>query len=420
MHDPVRTLTRCRSTPKRKMVRPGLSIALTLLAAVLLGPTAPSNGQSAGDIDERLGTATRKLEKKRRAATVLTTDINRYNRRINSLQQNIDTVSKRVDRLTELQTREQAELDTIRGDLRHQRARLGRLRQRLNVARKTLADRLVELYEAPKPDLVTIVVTANGFTDLIERAEFLQRIADSDRQITLTVRAARDDAQALTARLDKAENRQTLITERVETRREAVASSKQQLVNARTGLARARGRKQTALQSVRGSAREIASEVKTLRRAQARIERQLRAAQTGNTGSLPAGPLPKSDGQMIWPVNGPITSPYCERRSYESCHPGIDIGVPEGTPIRAAASGRVVLMQPTAASGGYGNYTCVQHTATLTSCYAHQSRFGTTLGATVTKGQTIGYVGNTGHSFGAHLHWEVRINGTITNPLNYV
>ena len=77
---------------------------------------------------------------------------------------------------------------------------------------------------------------------------------------------------------------------------------------------------------------------------------------------------------MIWPVNGTITSPFCERRSYEACHPGIDIGVPEGTPIRAAAAGRVALMQPTAQSGGYGNYTCIQHTATLSSCYAHQQR----------------------------------------------
>lgn len=123
---------------------------------------------------------------------------------------------------------------------------------------------------------------------------------------------------------------------------------------------------------------------------------------------------------MIWPVTGPITSPFCERRSYEACHPGIDIGVPEGTPIHAAAAGRVVLMQPTSASGGYGNYTCIQHTATLSSCYAHQSRFGTTAGASVSQGQVIGFVGNTGHSFGAHLHWEVRINGAITNPLNYV
>jgi murein DD-endopeptidase MepM/ murein hydrolase activator NlpD len=56
----------------------------------------------------------------------------------------------------------------------------------------------------------------------------------------------------------------------------------------------------------------------------------------------------------------------------------------------------------------------------MSTCYAHQSRFGTSMGASVSKGQVIGYVGNTGHSFGAHLHFEVRINGAPVNPANYL
>ena len=74
------------------------------------------------------------------------------------------------------------------------------------------------------------------------------------------------------------------------------------------------------------------------------------------------------------------------RRAWEACHPGIDIGVPAGTPIRAAGVGRVVLMQPESASGGYGNFTCVQHTASMSTCYAHQSRFATSMGASVRAG----------------------------------
>ena len=89
---------------------------------------------------------------------------------------------------------------------------------------------------------------------------------------------------------------------------------------------------------------------------------------------------------MIWPVNGPITSPFCESRAWESCHPGIDIGVPAGTPIRAATAGKVVLMQSEGVSGGYGNFTCIQHDGSLSTCYAHQSRFGTSLGAQVSPG----------------------------------
>jgi murein DD-endopeptidase MepM/ murein hydrolase activator NlpD len=71
-------------------------------------------------------------------------------------------------------------------------------------------------------------------------------------------------------------------------------------------------------------------------------------------------------------------------------------------------------------TGGYGNYTCVQHTSSLASCYAHQVRYGTSVGANVSKGQVIGYVGNTGNSFGAHLHFEARVGGSPVNPMNYL
>ena len=98
-------------------------------------------------------------------------------------------------------------------------------------------------------------------------------------------------------------------------------------------------------------------------------------------------------------------------------HAGVDIAVPAGTPIRAAKSGRVILMGPT---GGYGNYTCVGHGGGVSTCYAHQSRFGTSVGANVSQGQVIGYVGCTGHCFGDHLHFEVRVGGAPVNPMGYL
>jgi murein DD-endopeptidase MepM/ murein hydrolase activator NlpD len=77
-------------------------------------------------------------------------------------------------------------------------------------------------------------------------------------------------------------------------------------------------------------------------------------------------------------------------------------------------------MQSEYESGGYGNYTCIDHGGGLSTCYAHQSSFATSVGAQVSQGDLIGYVGNTGHSYGAHLHFEVRINGAPTDPLGYL
>jgi len=156
--------------------------------------------------------------------------------------------------------------------------------------------------------------------------------------------------------------------------------------------------------------------VASLRDQQRKIQAKLAAA----AGTPVLGPVRPGSGGLIWPVNGPITSPFCEARAWESCHPGIDIGVPSGTPIRAAAAGTVVLIQSEASSGGYGNFTCIQHTGALSTCYAHQQRFAVTMGQHVAQGQVIGYSDCTGRCFGPHLHFETRINGAVVNPLNYL
>ena len=170
----------------------------------------------------------------------------------------------------------------------------------------------------------------------------------------------------------------------------------------------------------------------------AAVERQLREAASGATAddgvspgapsdaevrralkqmeaSLRAGPVRRGGGDLIWPVRGPLTSPFGMR--WGRLHAGVDIAAATGTPIHAAATGRVILMAPT---GGYGNYTCVKHAGPVSTCYAHQSRFGTSRGASVRQGDVIGYVGNTGHSFGSHLHFEVRIDGRPVDPRDYL
>ena len=71
-------------------------------------------------------------------------------------------------------------------------------------------------------------------------------------------------------------------------------------------------------------------------------------------------------------------------------------------------------------TGGYGNYTCIQHTGSMSTCYAHQSSIGVSGGQSVSQGQVIGSVGSTGNSSGPHLHFEVRINGTPVDPMGYL
>jgi murein DD-endopeptidase MepM/ murein hydrolase activator NlpD len=138
------------------------------------------------------------------------------------------------------------------------------------------------------------------------------------------------------------------------------------------------------------------------------------------TPSTPAVPPFGAVTALAWPVHGPVTSPFCQRRAWEACHPGVDIGVASGTTILAAADGRVVLVQSTESSGGYGNFTCLQHTSALSTCYAHQERILVHVGETVSRGQPIGISDCTGRCYGPHLHFEVRLDGRVVCPAPYL
>jgi len=393
-----------------------VAVPVVLWATLPLGSTAATSSQ--GKLDELNGKIDRtrdRIGRKKGAEKTLSSDIAQYTSRINRLQSKITTLAGREEVLQRDLDAKRAELESLRGELRSERARLVRLQRRLREARATLSTRLVELFKADKPDILTVVLGSTDFADLLERTEFIRRISDQDRQVILLVRSAKADAVDTEAHLAKLETRQQKVTAIVQSRRDEIAAVKGELVGTRVGYAKTRAGKTAALSKVRADRSDLQENLEAMEAQSAKIAEKLRVAQ----GNPAAGPVKQGSGQFIWPVNGPISGVFGESRPGH-LHAGLDIAVAEGTPIRAADSGRVVLMQGVGSSGGYGNFTCVQHNATTSTCYAHQSRFGTSMGADVSKGQVIGYVGNTGHSFGAHLHFEVRVNGTPVNPASYL
>ena len=402
--------------PRRLLLLPCALAALVcaLWAALPVGSGAVSNQEKLNDLQGKIQATQGKIGRKKGTERVLSQDIARWTSKIRRLEGRIGGLQQRQNLIQADLDGAQGQLDRTRADLRLQRARQVRLKARLAEGRRILATRLIERYQQDTPDLVSVILSSKGFAELLERGEFLQRINEQDQRVIRLVGSARIDARDNAERLDTLAERQATLAARIARRRNEVAGVKQELIDTRVGFDRTRQGKASALSNIRVDREKLEGSLSEMKATQAKIQGILTSP---GAGTLPAGPIRGGSGQMIWPVNGPLTSPFCERRAWESCHPGIDIGVPSGTPIRAALGGRVALAAPTS---GYGNYTCVQHTASLSTCYAHQSRFGASVGQQVSKGQVIGYVGCTGLCFGDHLHFEVRINGVVTNPLNYL
>lgn len=132
-------------------------------------------------------------------------------------------------------------------------------------------------------------------------------------------------------------------------------------------------------------------------------------------------PVQPAPGRMIRPVSASINSPFGYRThpiyGDQRLHAGIDFGASYGTAIKAAKSGKVIYRGE---MSGYGNVIVIDHGGGISTLYAHQSSFAASLNQNVVQGQTIGYVGNSGNVTGAHLHWEVRVNGTPVDPMGYL
>jgi murein DD-endopeptidase MepM/ murein hydrolase activator NlpD len=395
-------------------------LVMTVLAPLALWAALPlvssaSPEASVSSLQSRIEQKRGQLNQVNGRARVLTGDISALTQSIDRLQGTVTALERRENAIQADLDAKRVELERTQDELRRVRGRLVRLRARLAHGKAVLADRLVELYKSDQPDIVSVVLDADGFADLLENGAYLQRIGQQDRAIITAVRDAKTEMATAARRLGTLEQRQQRIAMEITERRNEVARVRLDVQGKRDAIDRVRDQKQGVLGSVRAQAHEIDEDIKALQAQQAKIEAQIRSAQ-GGFGSIPAGPI-RGGGRFIWPVNGPITSPFCEQRSWESCHPGIDIGVPAGTPIRAAGSGTVILAGPTS---GYGNYTCIDHGGGISTCYAHQSAMHVGVGQHVVQGQVIGLVGCTGLCFGDHLHFEVRINGAVTNPLSYL
>jgi murein DD-endopeptidase MepM/ murein hydrolase activator NlpD len=385
-------------------------IVLAPLALWAALPLGSAGAPTAAQLQKQINHTQRQIDVKRGKEGVLSRTISHYSSRISRLQSTITHLQRRQNVIQTDLDAKMARLFRIQDDLRKERATLARLRARLARSRAVLSKRLIELYKADKPDVITVILQSDGFADLLEREEFLSRINAQDKQIIRRVRHDKIATEKSAKRLDRLERRQQQITAVVYNRRNEVRSTKNAVARRRDEFASARAQRRSVLMRTRASRQELEGDLRELQAAQARVTGILQG-----TSSPVAGPIRQGSGNFIWPVNGPVVSGFGMR--WGRLHAGIDIAVPTGTPIRAAAAGRVVLMGWV---NGYGNYTCVQHGGPLATCYAHQSRFGTSQGASVSQGQVIGFVGCTGHCFGPHLHFEVRINGSPVDPLGYL
>ena len=274
--------------------------------------------------------------------------------------------------------------------------------------------RIQYMYEHNDETYFALLLNSESMGDMLNKAEYITKISDYDRKM---LEKFNDTVNFITdAKIKLEQDRETLVA------------------------------KQDELQDKKNTQQEkdykekIEADMKAQDNLIASIEAQIKAEEaaanasknnssnnssnsnnnSGNNSN--SGSTSYDGGAFKWPtVSTRITSPYGDTEGRTSPHQGIDIGAVvrgvSGDPIYAAADGKVVISQ---FSSSAGNYIMIYHGNGLYTRYLHASSLLVSVGTYVTKGQTIALMGTTGNSDGVHLHFDVRLNGSVVNPWNYL
>jgi murein DD-endopeptidase MepM/ murein hydrolase activator NlpD len=369
-------------------------------------------------IDDELSSVQSKLQQAREREASLSAEVASVSQRIRSLETEVGDVSSKLVALEEDLALHRRKLDALTELYKLQSERLAFLRDQYGVAVKRLSNRLVAVYESGEPSTLDVLIDAQSFSDILDQLDYLSSIAAQDRSIVKHVAGTRDHVRVVRERTGRTKARVAAVTRVVKIRTEQTRALKSRLVARQQGLAAARSARRASLAAVREDAHHYASEAAALQAQSANVAAQIRSAQA-TVSSSPVYSQASTDSSpsasgFIWPVGGPVVSAFGWR--WGRMHEGVDIAAGYGAPIAAAASGTVIYA---GWMGGYGNLIIIDHGGGIATAYAHQSSFAVG-GGPVSQGQTIGYIGCTGHCFGPHLHFEVRVNGSAVDPLGYL
>ncbi len=274
--------------------------------------------------------------------------------------------------------------------------------QNLKEKSELLSERLVVLHEQGEVTYLEVLLSATDFKDFLTRYEMVNSIIEQDVDLIASINQDKQDLEMRKSDL--------------EVKKKELENALKQQESMRAQLDEQKAEKKQILASVQNERAAFEKALQELEETSRQLEQMIRQLQGGSSEAL-------GTGVYTWPTPGftTITSPYGMRYhpilKTRKMHTGVDIGAPMSATIVAADSGKVIHA---GWMGGYGQVIVIDHGNGVSTLYAHQSAFLVGNGATVSKGQAIGKVGSTGWSTGPHLHFEVRINGSYTDPMPYI
>lgn len=367
------------------------------------------------------------------AATGIDTEINKEQEKYDELQNKISQTQKKIAERNKQERNITHELDVLNKKISETKKKanvvstsiknvendIKSINRDIEVKKKKIAEaqgylkkRIISLYKYGNDMEFNLLMSSTGAHDAMDNSYLLSKIAKQDQMVM----------EQLTSEKKELEISYNKLAEK-----KGILQKQSQELNVQNAtLKKTTDERNVVLAQVRKQRDKYIAEQREFEKAATQLQSTIRnlLAKKREMNKKKNGKAPVTyykGGRLAWPVQGKISSTFGTRVHptfhTRTNHAGIDISAPKGTPIVAADAGEVLF------SGwmrGYGNVVIIDHGANLATVYGHMSKTACSENQKVKKGGVIGYVGSTGVSTGNHLHFEVRVNGTATDPMKYL
>ena len=336
--------------------------------------------------------------------------IEQANEELTNTQSQLSENLQEVAKLDEKISTSEAELQKLNEQVESLKASMKEIEDELNVVtekyekqKEVFERRVVALYETGEIDYLDILLNSNSVSEFVSSYYVISEITEADNELLNDI-AEKKDTIALSK--EKLENEKEELASLVETQQR----TSKILQNTKTI-------RESYISKLSDEEKEKQAQIDEMTKQYEEVNKQiLELAQQGlDTQYI--------GGELAWPVPGytKITSKYGMRvhpiTGQYKLHTGVDIGAPTGANFIAANDGIVVKAEYNTA---YGRMVIIDHGGGISTLYAHGSEFLVEVGQTVKRGDAVLKVGSSGYSTGPHAHFEVRINGVVTDPMPYI
>lgn len=339
------------------------------------------------DINADIAALEKALSTGKSTVSSLTKQIKTIENKIYAQQQKINVLTKNIN--------------TTKDQINAALAELEKLEAEINKQSDSLNARLRAMYKNGNIGMLSVLLGSKSMSDFLTNVEMAKRIYNSDSDLLVDMQTAYDVVQEKKEELAALKEKLTAQQTDAQTAKEALSDSEERLAKQKKSIESDNKALEAQIDALNAEADKLVAEILALQ-----------------------GDGAYAGGTMCWPSRAStrITSQFGYRihpiLKIKKLHTGIDVGAKSGTDILAANGGKVI--RATYMANGYGYYIMVDHGGGIVTLYAHASKLLVSVGEVVTRGQVIAKVGSTGMSTGAHLHFEVRINGQYVDPLKYV